>query len=128
MKIAKFDTRKPYFHNVGIDVTEKTSTAEVINAAELNYTVERKPLVWYDEYGLSHDVENNYINIKSDDYTELGVVGREYQIVNNDEAFNFLDSLYTDGIYFERAGHFDNYKKTFIVTSTEPMKILDDDF
>ena len=36
--------------------------------------------------------------VRTDNYTELGIVGDNYGVVQNREAFSFLDSLFQDGI------------------------------
>lgn len=58
----------------------------------------------------------------------LGIVGKNYEILQNMEAFDFLDSL-TSNAKFETAGNYGpNGARSFITMSTEPMEILGDPF
>ena len=124
MRLAKFDSRKNYFDGAGMPITGCQKTEQAIKLAELDYTVEKRPIY----LGDGIPVKDNFCTVKSDDETQLGIVGKDYGIVQNQEAFDFIDSIIKDGAEFECAGHFKGFKKTFIVAKTEPMKILGDDF
>ena len=68
-----------------------------------------------------------FATIRTDTMEPIGVVGEKYEILQNIEAFNFLDSLVGDA-KFETAGLYGGGSKSFITMSTEPIKILDDEF
>lgn len=61
-------------------------------------------------------VPNYFANIRNDNNTVLGVVGKDYQIVQNCEAFSFFDAIVggTDGILYETAGALGNGERIFI--------------
>lgn len=124
MGIAKYDSRRNYFDGAGQQITGCAKIDDAIKLAELDYEVIKKPIFLAD----GTEVKNQFCNIKSNDGTQLGVVGKDYGIVQNQDAFKFLDSMIDEGAQFECGGHFKDYKKTFIVAKTEPMKILGDEF
>lgn len=124
MGIAKFDSRKTYFDGAGRSITGCQKTEQAIKLAGLDYTVEKRQIFLED--GVP--VKDSFCTVKSDDGTQLGVVGKDYGIVQNSEAFDFIDSIIKEGAEFECAGSFKGFRKTFMVAKTEPMKILDDDF
>ena len=124
MGLAKFDSRRNYFDGAGTEITGCQKTEQAIRLAGLDYTVEKRPLFLAD----GTLVADNYCTVKSDDNTQLGVVGKDYGIVQNSEAFDFIDSIIKEGAEFEAAGHFKGFKKTFMVAKTESMKILGDNF
>lgn len=124
MGLAQFDSRKTYFDGAGTPITGCQKTEQAIKLAKLDWDVEKCPLYLAD----GTPVDNFFCNVKSDDGKQLGVVGKDYGIVSNKDAFEFIDSMIDGGAEFECAGSYRDLKKTFIVAKTEPMKILDDNF
>lgn len=98
---------------------------DVIKAAELDFDVEKKQMCLAED---DSPVKDYYCNVKTDDGLQLGVVGSKYEIVQNREAFEFLDNMTADGMKFECAGHFNNYRSNYIIGATESIKILDDTY
>ena len=129
MGIAQFDSRrKLYFEGTGIEMPSRIDTKTALELSGLNYEVVKEPLFLSD----STLVENNFCTVKTDDRKQLGIVGKNYGIVQNFEAFDFLDEVLVEGegqgARIETAGHFNDFSKSFIVASTDALKILDDDF
>lgn len=62
------------------------------------------------------EVPNYFANIRTDNNTVLGVVGKDYHIVQNREAFNFFDAIVggDDGILYETAGALGKGERIFI--------------
>jgi len=62
------------------------------------------------------EVSNYFANIHTDNNTVLGVVGKDYQIVQNREAFSFFDAIVggNNGILYETAGALGNGERIFI--------------
>lgn len=78
----------------------QTSEA-MAEAARLNWSVRQRPLRTVD--GV--DVPDHFANVRSDTGAVLGVVGKSYNVIQNGEAFDFLDSLLQDGLMrYESAG------------------------
>ena len=124
MGLAQFDSRKNYFDGAGTSITGCQKTEQAIKLAKLDWDVEKRPIYLAD----GTPVDNFFCNVKSDDGTQLGIVGKDYGIVSNRDAFAFIDSMIEGGAEIECAGSYKDLKKTFIVAKTEPMKILGDDF
>ncbi len=61
-------------------------------------------------------VPNYFANIRTDNNAVWGVVGKDYHIVQNREAFNFFDAIVGggEGILYETAGALGNGERIFI--------------
>ena len=147
MGIAQYDVnkvnamgteRKLYFEGIGVNVQQAHSLETAINVSGLNFEVSKYPLSFMTQVpqqlgtqtvliDVPHPYPNQFATVRTDTLEPLGVVGKDYQILQNIEAFDFLDSLVGDA-KFETAGLYGNGAKSFITMSTEPMKILDDEF
>lgn len=146
--IAQFDVnrvptmqgteRTKYFEGIGVDVQDATSLEVAIHASGLNFEVVKKPLRFTTQvaqewggqtvYVDSHlPIPDQFATVRSDTLEPLGIVGKNYEILQNIEAFNFLDNL-VGKAKFETAGLYGNGTRSFITMSTEPMKILGDEF
>lgn len=147
MGIAQYDVekvkamgteRKMYFEGIGVNVQQAHSLETAINVSGLNFEVAKHPLAFMTQVpqqlgnqtvlvDVPRPYPNQFATVRTDTMEPLGMVGKDYQILQNIEAFDFLDSLVGDA-KFETAGLYGNGAKSFITMSTEPMKILDDEF
>jgi phage/plasmid-like protein (TIGR03299 family) len=60
-------------------------------------------------------LKTHFATVRTDTAEILGVVGSKYEIVQNESAFTFFDSLVTDGgIKYETAGALGNGERIFI--------------
>ena len=122
-----FSVQEKAWHGLGQIVTDYPTSAQAINHAGLDYEVTKSPLYTKasniidptDNLELGNNevnVPNYFATIRTDNNTVLGVVGKEYQIVQNREAFSFFDSIVggTDGILYETAGALGNGERIFI--------------
>ena len=92
---------KPAWHGLGTVLDNVPNSEEMIRAAHLDWTVEMQPIRTVS--GI--DVPETFATVRTDCNAVLGVVGSRYQIVQNRESFDFLDSLLQDGIMrYESAG------------------------
>ena len=124
MGILQFDSRKVYFDGVGTEITGTQKTEQAIKLSGLDYTVQKEPLY----LGNGKQVEDIYANVRTDTGDVIGKVGKNYTVVQNQEAFDFLDSLVDGGANIVNAGSIKNGQTSYIVAETEPMKILGDEF
>ncbi len=107
-KYSFFSVKEKAWHNLGQIVEEHPTSEEAIKFAGLDYEVEKSPLFTkgrgitesQDALIMSNselEVPNYFANIRTDNNTVLGVVGKDYQIVQNREAFSFFDSIVGGG-------------------------------
>ena len=122
-----FSVQEKAWHGLGQIVTDYPTSAQAINHAGLDYEVTKSPLYTKasniidptDNLELGNNevnVPNYFATIRTDNNTVLGVVGKDYHIVQNREAFSFFDSIVggTDGILYETAGALGNGERIFI--------------
>jgi phage/plasmid-like protein (TIGR03299 family) len=125
-KYSFFSVKEKAWHGLGQIVTDYPNSAEAIQHAGLDYTVVKSPLLTRGE-GLSIgnggmvtdskeiSVPNYYATRRTDNNAILGVVGKDYQIVQNRDAFSFFDSIVGgNGILYETAGALGNGERIFI--------------
>lgn len=82
------------WHNLGVKLDKPATAAEAIEAAGLNFTVEKWSLKT--ERGF-FPVENHFATIRTDTCKVLGVVGSRYEPIQNTDAFTMFDSLVGEG-------------------------------
>ncbi|WP_119079494.1 DUF932 domain-containing protein [Chitinophaga alhagiae] len=122
-----FSYKQKAWHQLGKVVDEYPTSADAMEYAGLNFTVERRPLLTYDSsnfYGdpeldvliAEVDVPNYYATVRTDTDQVLGVVGSDYHVMQNVEAFAFFDNLVGagNGIKYETAGALGNGERIFI--------------
>ncbi|RAJ80094.1 phage/plasmid-like protein (TIGR03299 family) [Chitinophaga dinghuensis] len=130
-KHSFFSVQEKAWHGLGQIVENYPTSEEAIKFAGLDYTVEKRPLFTYDNENFANsqkedahegniiipeiDVPNYYATVRTDNETVLGVVGREYEVVQNVDAFTFFDSIVDgDGIFYETAGALGQGERIFI--------------
>ena len=122
-----FSVQQKAWHGLGQIVEQYPTSAEAIKHAGLDYEVVKSPLFTKGsniietaqgmEIGSSElEVPNYFANIRTDNNAVLGVVGKDYHIVQNREAFNFFDAIVGggEGILYETAGALGKGERIFI--------------
>jgi phage/plasmid-like protein (TIGR03299 family) len=122
-----FSVKEKAWHSLGQIVEQYPTSEEAIKHAGLDYEVTKSPLYTKGsgiietangiEIGSSElQVPNYYANIRTDNNAVLGVVGKDYHIVQNREAFNFFDAIVGggEGILYETAGALGQGERIFI--------------
>jgi phage/plasmid-like protein (TIGR03299 family) len=99
----------PGWHRLGVTVSEAQKSAEAIVLAGQDWTVEKWPLQTYGLAGdgspLVIDVPDQYATVRTDTGAVLGVVGGQYRVFQNREAFDFMDELVGEKLaMYETAG------------------------
>lgn len=95
---------KPAWHELGQVTPEALTSAQAIEAALLNWQVEKVDLYAYHN-GKLVLVDGKVGMQRTDNGKVLGVVGTKYQPVQNVTAFKFLDPLAREGeLKYESAG------------------------
>jgi hypothetical protein len=94
---SMFSVRVTPWHGLGAVLDRPpASVAEAIEAAGLGWSVVKKPLAIDQGSDLPDvlrykKVRGYYATVRQDTDEELGVVGERYRIVQNHEAFAFVD-------------------------------------
>jgi len=122
-----FSVKEKAWHGLGQIVEDYPTSAEAIRNAGLDYSVEKSPLftkgsgiVQIADGIVIQDTEievpNYFANIRTDNNTVLGVVGKDYHIVQNKDAFTFFDSIVGggSGILYQTAGALGQGERIFI--------------
>ena len=119
-----FSVREVPWHGLGTIVKEAPNSKEAIEIAGLNWKVESKPV--FTEAGK--EIPGYFSNVRNSDESVLGIVGSRYKIVQNDEAFEFTDSLISGDVKYETAGSLNSGKKVWLLAKMPEQSILGDKF
>lgn len=119
-----FSVKEKAWHGLGQIVQDYPTSKEAIQFAGLGYTVEKRPLftydsnnhLWNNEEAIPDiEVPNYYATVRADTEEVLGVVGNDYNVVQNADAFSFFDAIVGgDGIQYETAGALGKGERIFI--------------
>lgn len=132
--------RKAWYETQGITLKNVTSLDVALKLSGLDFEVEKKPVYFNSTFGMTNEagknlppkftkIEGQFTTVRTDTMQPFGVVTDAYEILQNRDAFDFLDSLVMEGAKFETAGFFKkNGAASYITMSTEPMTILGDEF
>lgn len=124
----------PWGGKMGKDVSDCATSREVLEKAGLNWTVEKCDLMARMPFTINgnndikegsgdfvHDGEiyrecpNGYATYRTDRNIPLGIVKSKYEVVQNIDAFNFIDNAIGEGkALFTNAGCFGYGHKVFI--------------
>jgi phage/plasmid-like protein (TIGR03299 family) len=114
-KHSFFSTKEKAWHNLGQVIQDYPTSAEAIKHAGLDYEVEKRKLFTPGLQDSPIEVPNFFSTVRTDNDAVLGVVGKDYQIVQNRDAFSFFDSIVGgDGILYETAGALGKGERIFI--------------
>ena len=110
------------WHGLGVSVEEAPTSKEAIELAGLNWKVESKPV-----FNENNEVIPGFIaNTRNTDGKVFGIVSNRYNIVQNEDAFSFTDSLIGDGVRYETAGSLREGKTVWLLAKMPERKILGD--
>jgi phage/plasmid-like protein (TIGR03299 family) len=120
-KHSFFSVKEMAWHGLGRIVEQYPNSKDAISHAGLDYQVEKADLIALikkttnqHESG-SAPVPGYFATMRMDNNAVLGVVGKDYQIVQNRDAFTFFDSIVgNDGILYETAGALGKGERIFI--------------
>lgn len=117
-----YSQRNVPWHGLGVPVIGSPTSTEAIIAAGLNWHV--NPLPIYNADGVV--IPGFKANTRDSDNTVLGIVSNRYQIIQNNEAFDFTDSLIDDGMTYETAGSLLNGKRVWLLGKMPKTTILNE--
>jgi phage/plasmid-like protein (TIGR03299 family) len=124
---SMFSVRETPWHDLGAVLERSPATiAEAIEASGLGWRVEREPIAvdrgeaataqdWWEP--RCEEIPGYYATVRQDNRTVLGIVGERYRIVQNHEAFEFVDQLLGSSLHFETAGSLSGGRRVWVLAT-----------
>jgi phage/plasmid-like protein (TIGR03299 family) len=122
------NNRQAAWSGLGTAVNNASSSEEAISVAGLDWNVGQAPIQWMDEVGTLRVDDSFKVNYRDDCGDLLGVVTKRYKVVQNLEAFSFVDHLLGEGVKIETVGILKGGRATWMLAKMSEQKILRDDF
>ena len=125
---SMFSVREMPWHGLGAVLDEyPESIADALQKAGLEWGVTQGDVLvvaapeWTDDFDKVHPAEivpaRGYrANIRQDTGDVLGIVSDDYKVVENREAFKFMDSLIGSDLHFETAGSLHGGRKVWVLS------------
>lgn len=116
-KHSFFSVNEKPWHGLGQIVTEYPASKQALEYAGLNFGVEKRELFTLNKTNDTTDlkVSEYYATVRTDTQAVLGVVGKQYEVVQNEDAFQFFDAIVQgEGILYETAGALGKGERIFI--------------
>ena len=111
------------WHGLGTPVTEALSSGEALLAAGLDWRVMSQSVLTED----GQTIEGYRVNRRDDTGDVLGLVSDRYKVVQNAEAFAWVDELMGQGVRFETAGGLKGGQRVWMTAKLpDPYKIAGD--
>lgn len=114
--------RTTTWHNIGKSVEGCRNLETVLTASGLDYTVTKEPVLT--QHGKI--IQNRFATTRSTDGHVYEVVSDKFEIVQNRDAFNFVNYM-GDDLQFEKAGETQN-GMVYIIGKLPEVNILGDAF
>lgn len=115
-------TREATWNKVGTDIHFANSVKEALQISGLDYEVVKAPVY----LSNGHRIKDQFATKKKGTDEVFGIVGKDYTIVQNEEAFSFVDGIISEGLTFVKAG--ETSYMNYIIASLPEQYILDDKF
>lgn len=114
-------TRTATWTNIGSNIRKASTVQEALELSGLNYTVEKVPV--YLDNGLQ--IPGAFCTKREDSDITYGVVGSQFEIVQNIEGFDFINNMIPEGLKFLKAG--ENKKFIYIIAQLPSIDVLGDE-
>lgn len=116
--------RETPWHGLGISVESAPIAEYAIVLAGLDWEVTKEKV--FTERGIQ--IPNFYATTRNTDGNVYGMVTDKYKVVQNREAFAFMDNLIGEGVKYETAGSLFDGKKVWLLARMPERKILGEKF
>lgn len=116
--------RETPWHGLGISVESAPIAEDAIVLAGLDWEVTKEKV--FTERGIQ--IPNFYATTRNTDGNVYGMVTDKYKVVQNREAFAFMDNLIGEGVKYETAGSLFDGKKVWLLARMPERKILGEKF
>lgn len=125
-----FSAREVPWHGLGVITESELNAADALKTAGLDWTVEKEPcFLAVDPTNPDSgfiEVPNKYITVRQSDRAPLGVVGEDYRIMDNYEAFAFTDNLIGEGAHYSTAGSLFGGRRVFMTAILNEQMVAGD--
>lgn len=115
----------PAWHGLGTVVDHALSSDEALKIAHLDWDVLQQPIF----LKSGKQLQEVFANVRSDIDESLGIVTGRYKILQNKDAFRFMDELVgheETPCRYESAGSLDGGKRVWMMARLPDSKIMDD--
>ena len=112
--------KRSSWRNIGTEVNGN-SVQEIILQAGLDYEVVKEPIYT----GAGEMVPDSFVKRVKNQPVFFGTVGGCYEVIQNAEAFSFIDNMVNNGLVFEKAGQTAS-GMVYIIASLENFNIFGD--
>ncbi len=92
-EIGAFYGRQTPWHQLGTIVPDGLHLEEAMKASMTDFIINRRPAGMMSADGTFVPLDDKVINYREDTGAPLGVTGKDYEIIQNIEAFAFLEEL-----------------------------------
>lgn len=133
---AFYSARETAWHRLGTVTPDALTIPDALEVSHLGgWDLEKQPIVTVGHSGTPIEVPGKYAVVRRHPDPELegtsdvlGVVGEDYTIVQNEEAFGFLGGLVDDGeVTIETAGSLRGGKRVFVTMKLPNGVVITDD-
>jgi phage/plasmid-like protein (TIGR03299 family) len=138
------------WHGLG-QVVDAMTSKEAIELGGLNFEVNKRPLfvatqeITKDNLGKNKLVLRNseinkdpefysvnmlndkFATVRADTNIPLGIVGSQYEVIQNSEAFDFIDSIIGKNVSYETVGALGNGETVFITVKVQDEWVVNKD-
>lgn len=122
-----FSARQVPWHQLGTVVPEELLAADALKAAELDWDVQLVPAMAKTANGVKETNAFFPMTLIDQDYEFVGnatrVVSSKYEVLQNRDAFTFMDNLVDEGLRYETAGSLRNRAWVWM-TAKLPEQVL----
>lgn len=136
-----FSVRKMPWHGLGAVLDDHPeSIDDALEKSGLNWQVVQRPVFVPDSEPTTNEdgdfswapsyaqIPDTVANVREDNDTVLGIVGEGYEVVQNKQAFEFLDAVLGTDLMFETAGSLHGGKRVWVLARRpEFVKVAGDD-
>lgn len=113
------------WHGIGTVVEDAPTSDKAIKIAKLDWVIDQVPVS-----ANGKEIPNYFANIRSDTKEALGIVKGRYKVIQNTEAFDFVDGIIGNKeieCRYETAGSIFNGRKIFLLVRLPNKELLGDD-
>lgn len=111
------------WHGQGTSIDHFMTSLEALEHSGLNWDVLSKPI----QVCGGKKIDGYTANVRSTDGAVLGVVGKRYKIVQNRDAFGFVDGIIGEGCAaYDTAGSLNGGKTVWMLVKLDQTSLVDD--